>query len=372
MDPNIQFAQTIVQYSCDVQKGDHVLVMSEGLAAKPLVMALVEAIYDAGAYPYVELVDTEIQRLILRRCEENQMAVFGDVSLEKLRKMDALVVISALDNPYQYQDVPTDRKNRYNQHFMQKCFFGHAVQKTKWLYIKYPTQGMAQMMGKNLDAFKQYYYDVCNLDYRALSQAMDPLVQRLGKADQVRIVGPGTDLSFSIRGIPVVKSDGRNGLPDGEVFTAPCRESVNGIITFNCPLFFRGMLLENIRLEVVDGRIVHATCNDSAMLNEILDTDAGSRYFGEFAFGLNPAVLSPMKDILFDEKMAGSIHMAVGNAYAMTENGNHSLIHMDIVCQQTPEYGGGEVYLDGILFRKDGVFMEAELEGLNGWARSKQ
>lgn len=364
-DPIARYARTIVQYSCSVKPGDHVLVRSEGTSAKPLVMALVDEIYRSRAYPHVELIDTDIQRQLLTRCEEPQMAALGDYSLAMLQKMNALVVISAPDNPYQYQDVPNERMNRYNQHFMHKCFYGYAVEKTRWLYIKYPNQSMAQMIGMSQEAATRYYYSVCDTDYAALSKAMEPLVRRLGQADQIRIIGPGTDLSFSVKGIPVAMSDGRNGLPDGEVFTAPVRESVNGVVTFNCPLFFRGSLLENIRLEVKDGRIIEATCSQTQRLNEILDTDGGSRHFGEFAFGLNPRITAPVKDILFDEKMAGSFHMAVGNAYAMTENGNHSLIHMDIVCRQTPECGGGSIYFDGELIRKDGRFVDPELQPLD-------
>lgn len=365
MDPISKFAQNIIKHSCRVVAGENVMVQAEGISAKPLVLALVDEIYALGAFPFVDLIDTDIQNRILKQCQASQMEIHGLNALAKIRQMDALIVISALENPYQYQDVPLANMSLYNQHFMERCFYGYAVTETKWLYVKYPTNAMAQLMGMNLAAFEQYYFDVCNLDYRSLSTAMDPLVSRMQQADQVRITGPGTNLTFSIKDIPTLKSDGLTGLPDGEVFTAPQRKSVNGVIQFNCPLHFRGTLFENIRFEVRDGLIEKATCNHTERLNQILDTDAGSRYFGEFAFGLNPKIVRPMKDILFDEKMAGSIHMAVGNSYVMADNGNHSLIHMDIVCQQTPEFGGGEVYLDDVLVRKDGLFVEPGLQGLN-------
>ena len=154
-------------------------------------------------------------------------------------------------------------------------------------------------------------------------------------------------------------------IPDGEVYTAPVKNSVNGFITYNTPSIQSGVTYENIRLEFVKGKIVNATANDTEKLNKVLDTDEGARYIGEFAIGVNPYITTPMKDTLFDEKIKGSFHFTPGNSYDDAFNSNHSAIHWDLVCIQTPEYGGGEIWFDDCLIRKDGFFVISELEGLN-------
>jgi len=181
----------------------------------------------------------------------------------------------------------------------------------------------------------------------------------------VRLLGPGTDLSFSIKDIPVMKSCGLRNVPDGEVFTAPVKESVNGVITYNCPAIFQGVAFDNIRFRFEKGKIVEATANNTEKLNQILDTDEGARYIGEFALGLNPYIHHPMRDILFDEKIGGSFHLTPGNAYATAFNGNRSAIHWDLISIQTSAYGGGEIWFDDKLVRKDGRFVLTELTGLN-------
>jgi Leucyl aminopeptidase (aminopeptidase T) len=191
------------------------------------------------------------------------------------------------------------------------------------------------------------------------------LQQLMEMTDKVHLKGPGTDVTFSIKDIPSIKCDGKNNVPDGEVFTAPVRESINGVISYNTPSLYHGFTYENIKFEIKDGKIVKATANDTEKINEMLDTDDGSRYFGEFAIGVNPYVTEPMKDILFDEKIAGSFHFTPGMSYEEAPNGNSSAIHWDLVMIQRPEYGGGEIWFDDKLIRKDGIFILPELEGLN-------
>jgi aminopeptidase len=215
------------------------------------------------------------------------------------------------------------------------------------------------------EAFADYFFKVCTLDYSRLSQAMEPLIERLNQADSVRIVGPGTDLSFSIAGLKAVKCDGHRNIPDGEVYTAPVKDSVNGHITYNTPALYQGISFENIRFDFKQGKIIQATSNHTDRLNQILDTDAGARYIGEFSFGLNPFITQPILDTLFDEKITGSIHFTPGNCYDECSNGNQSAIHWDLVLIQTPAYGGGEIYVDEVLIRKDGRFVLPELQVLN-------
>jgi aminopeptidase len=224
---------------------------------------------------------------------------------------------------------------------------------------------MAQAAGTSTEAFEDFYFDVCTLDYSKMSKAMDSLVALMEKTDKVRLTAKDTDLSFSIKGIPAIKCDGQLNIPDGEVYTAPVKTSVNGYLTYNAPAVYNGYTYENIRLEFKDGKIVKATANDTERINKIFDTDEGARYVGEFAIGVNPFILKPMKDTLFDEKIAGSIHFTPGTCYDNAENGNKSSVHWDLVLIQRPEYGGGEIYFDDILIRKDGIFVIDELKCLN-------
>jgi len=224
---------------------------------------------------------------------------------------------------------------------------------------------MAQQAQMSTEGFEDFYFNTCTLDYSKMSRAMDPLVALMERTDRVRIVGPGTDLGFSIKGIPVVKCDGERNIPDGEVYTAPVKGSVNGTISYNTKTLYQGKVFENVVLRFKDGRIVEATSSNTKDMNAILDTDEGARYVGEFAIGVNPFINKAMLDILFDEKIAGSIHFTPGNAYKEADNGNRSTVHWDLVLCQTPEWGGGEIYFDGRLVRKDGRFVIDELKGLN-------
>jgi aminopeptidase len=224
---------------------------------------------------------------------------------------------------------------------------------------------MAQLAEKSREAFEDFYFDVCNLDYAKMGKAMDELVKLMEATDEVRLTGPGTDLVFSIKGIPAAKCAGERNIPDGEVYTAPVRESMNGRITYNTPSEEQGFTFKDIVFDIKDGRIIGAAANDTKRINELLDTDEGARYFGEFALGVNPYILHPMKDTLFDEKISGSIHLTPGASYEDAFNGNKSAIHWDLVFIQRADYGGGEIYFDGRLIRKDGVFVVPELECLN-------
>ena len=235
----------------------------------------------------------------------------------------------------------------------------------KWVLLRFPTSAAAQAAGMSTEAFEDFCLAVCSLDYARMDKAMDPLVELMSRTDRVRVTAPGTDIAFSIKGIPVLKAAGTNNIPDGEVYTAPVRDSVNGTMLFNTPSLEDGTTYERVRLTFKDGRIVDADANEPAKLQQMLDTDEGARYLGEFALGLNPLINKPMKDTLFDEKICGSLHLTPGRAYEDADNGNRSSVHWDLVLIQTPEWGGGEIYFDDVLVRKDGRFVLPELEGLN-------
>ncbi|MDF9409754.1 MAG: Aminopeptidase 2 [Pelotomaculum sp. PtaB.Bin013] len=357
-------AKNLVNYSCDLQVDEKVLIEAVGLET-PLVKELVREVYRAGGVPFVTIKDASVERAILLGATEKQMKSRAQYEADRMREMDAYIGIRSGNNFAEMSDVPAEKMYLYNKHFWNEVHGRIRVSGTKWVVLRYPSPPMAQLADMSTEAFEDFYFQVCNLDYSKMDAAMDPLIELMENSDQVRIVGKGTELTFSIKSLPAVKCAGRRNIPDGEVYTAPVRDSVNGFITYNTPAQYQGFTYENIRLEFKDGKIVNASANDPERLNKVLDTDEGARYIGEFALGVNPYIKKPMKDTLFDEKIAGSIHFTPGSAYERCFNGNRSAIHWDLVCIQTPEYGGGEIYFDDVLIRKDGFFVLPEIEGLN-------
>ena len=364
MNPNDQkLSALIVNYSTHVQPGEKVLIEYEGEVCIPFVKQLVADVYKAGGKPFVNIRDSRIIAALCMGCDEEQLKYQTNYLLYQYREMDVYIGIRAFDNVSEMADVPAEKMNLYSRENGPSRH--HLVDKCKWVVLKYPNAAMAQLASMSTDAFEQFYYDVCTVDYAKMSKAMDPLVDLMNKTKKVRIVAPGTDLTFSIDGMPAIKCAGINNIPDGEVFTAPVKDSINGVISYNTPSQEQGFTYDNIRFEIKDGKIVDATANDTARINQLLDTDEGARYFGEFAIGVHPYVLNPMKDTLFDEKIAGSFHLTPGRAYDECDNGNESAVHWDLVQIQRPEYGGGEMYFDDVLVRKDGLFVLPELEALN-------
>lgn len=364
MDPRIEkLAELLVGYSCRVQEGEKVLISYEGECCKPLVKQLIRRIYSRGGLPFTEIRDSEITREILLGCRSEQVEFINECQLAQMKGMQAYIAIRAGNNSAELSDVPPENLNKYS--IATTPTLDYRVNHTKWVILRYPNPSMAQLAGQSLEAFEDFYFDVCTLDYAKMNKAMDALAELMEKTDKVRIKGPGTDLSFSIKGIPAVKCAGECNIPDGEVYTAPVRESVNGVISYNTPSEEQGFTFENIVFEIKNGRIVNARANSNERVNKLLDTDEGARYFGEFAIGVNPYVLHPMKDTLFDEKICGSIHLTPGASYEDAPNGNKSAVHWDLVLIQREDYGGGEIWFDDVLVRKDGLFVLPELKGLN-------
>ena len=357
-------ARNIVRYACDVKPGENVLIENTGFE-RDFVTALVREIYAAGGVPFVDIKDPAVNRALMMGCNERQLGLMAQVESLRMEQMQAYIGIRAGDNMMETGDVPGDKQQMHAKFFAHPVHSMIRVPRTKWVVLRYPTPSMAQAAGLSTEAFEDYYFNVCNLDYEKMSRAMDALVSRMERTDRVRIVVKGTDLTFSIQGMPAIKCDGKLNIPDGEVFTAPVRESVNGTLTYNTPSLYQGTTFENVSLTFQDGKIVKATANDTEKVNKVFDTDEGARYVGEFAIGVNPYITSAIKDTLFDEKIAGSFHFTPGNCYDECPNGNKSAIHWDLVCIQTPEYGGGEMYFDGELIRKDGLFVPTELQCLN-------
>lgn len=360
----IQLAKNLVNYSCEVKKGEKVLVEAYDLD-ESFVTELVKQIYLAGGIPFVTIKQNSIYRSLFMNCTEDQLKLMAKYEAERMSDMDVYIGIRGGNNSSQLSDVPGEKMSLYQKYLWAPVHGEIRVPKTRWVVLRYPTSSMAQSASMSTEGFEDFYFNVCNLDYSKMSKAMDSLVDIINKTDKVHIKGEGTDLTFSIKGMHGIKCDGKVNVPDGEVYTAPVRDSVNGYITYNAPAVYEGFTYENIKLEFKDGKIINATANDTERINKVFNTDEGARYVGEFAIGVNPYILYPMKDTLFDEKIAGSIHFTPGKSYEDCFNGNRSAIHWDLVYIQRPEYGGGEIYFDDVLIRKDGLFVVEELLQLN-------
>lgn len=364
MDPRNQvFAEKLVNYCVKVQPGDNVLIETTDTVATEIVRQLVKEVYKAGGNPFVRTVISTVQREILMNCNQQQMELQAKYDYDFIQNMDCCIIVRGFENASELSDVPVEKIQIQSAatYAMRK----YRVDKTRWVGLRYPGPAIAQLAGMSQEKYEDFFYQVCNMDYETLSHNMDALVKRMEAADQVHITAAGTDLTFSIKGMPAIKCDATLNIPDGEVFTAPVRESVNGHITYNVPSLYQSKTFENIYFEFKDGKIVKATCNYEKDLNDILDTDEGARYLGEFSFGCNPFITTPTYDGSIDEKLAGSIHLTPGDSYEEAPNGNNSNIHWDLVLLQTPEYGGGEIWFDGELIRKDGLFVPEDLQGLN-------
>ena len=359
-----KLAYNLVNFSCKLKKGEKVLIEAKGIDYM-LINAIIKEVYNVGAMPFVEIFDKRVTRELLLGQSKIQAMLRAKFDSQRMSEMDAYIGIRGGENCNENSDVPEKNLQIESEFYSHPVHHDIRVKKTKWVVLRYPNQGMAQSAGMSTDAFEDFYFNVCNLDYSKMDRAMDALKKRLDNADQVRIVSPGTDISFSIKGIGSKKCSGGCNIPDGEIYTAPIRDSVNGIITFNTPSVQNGFKFENVSLNFKDGKIIRATCNDQNKINAIFNTDEGARYVGEFAFGVNPYITKPMGDILFDEKISGSIHFTPGSCYDDCYNGNVSAIHWDLVLIQTKEYGGGEIYIDGELIRKDGIFIPDDLKVLN-------
>ncbi len=357
-------AKNLLSYSVDLQPGETILIEIRGKDTLELAREIIRQATRIGGVPFWYYNDPSLTRPWIQAATEEQFEAFGKLHLKLMKECDAWLGLYGDDNVFELNDVDPKQLQNHERLYVGPVQLKERVRNTKWCLLTFPTNSMAQLAEMSREAFEDFYYDVCCLDYAKMSKAMDPLVELMERIDMVRIVAPGTDLTFSIKDIPVVKCDGKDNIPDGEVFTAPVRDSINGHITFNTPALTRGFLFHDVRFEFRDGRVVDASCQGGTdRLNEILDTDEGARYAGEFALGVNPFVLHPIKDALFDEKIAGSLHLAVGSCGQEAPNRNESAIHWDLVQLQRAENGGGEIYFDGELIRKDGIFVDKKLEG---------
>lgn len=364
-DPRIdKLAKLLVGYSVSVQKGEKVLIEGYDVPAD-ILTALTREVYAAGGFPIVELFSAKVNRALQSGTSEEHMKLLAKYAGARMKDMDCYIGVRGAANSFELSDVPTEKSALHSKFYSHPVHHERRVKHTKWVVLRWPNESMSQLACKSTEAFEDFYFDVCTLDYAKMDKAMTPLVELMSRTDKVRLVAPGTDIMFSIKDIPAVKCSGRRNIPDGEVYTAPVAGSINGVISYNTPSVYSGEKYENVRLVFKNGRIIESGGNKPEKIKAIFDTDEGARGVGEFAIGVNPYVTEPMGDILFDEKIAGSIHFTPGSCYDEASNGNNSAIHWDLVLMMDKNNGGGEIWFDDVLVRNNGIFTIKELEGLN-------
>lgn len=356
-------ARQLIEYSIELKPGEILYLEIKGKETLELGKEIIRIATEKGAVPFWYYNDESLLRQWVKNAKDDQFKQQMDLHLELMKKADAYIGLRGSDNPFDMADIDTKQIDKYNTQFYKPVHLEERVKRTKWVVLRFPNNAMAQLAETSQEAFEDFYYDVCCADYAKMSQAQDKLFDLMSKTDKVHIKSPGTDLTFSIKDINCIKCDGKRNIPDGEVYTAPVRDSVNGTLRYNTPTLYQGTVFNNVELTFKDGKIINAKAEaHEDKLNKVFDTDEGARYIGEFAIGVNPFILHPMKDTLFDEKIAGSFHFTPGQCYDEAYNGNQSSIHWDMVLIQRPEYGGGEIWFDDKLIRKDGVFTDAEME----------
>ncbi len=366
-DPRLAtLANLLINHSTQLAPGEHILIEAIDMPQE-MVIELVRTAQEAGGHAHVALRTNEVMRALQAGGEDQAFETWAACDIDRMKRMDAYLGLRGSHNVSEMSDVDGDRQQAWGRLYMKPLHLQERVNNTKWCVLRWPTPSMAQLAGMSTEAFEDFYFDVCTIDYGHMEKAAAALVARMEATDAVHLLGPGdTDLTFSIKDIAVRPCCGRMNIPDGECFTAPVRDSVNGVIHFNTASIYRGHTFEGIRLTFKDGRIVEATADQGGEhLDSILDSDEGARYVGEFAIGFHPGILEPMKDTLFDEKIAGSLHFTPGNAYENADNGNRSDIHWDLVLIQRPEYGGGTITFDGEVIRDGGLFVAEDLVALN-------
>ena len=359
-----KLSKTIVDYSIGVKENDKVLIQYESSMCNPLVKCLIKDIYSNGGIPFTKLLDNELSSLILEGADSKTIDEMVKVKTFEVDEFDCFIRICYTENEYEDKNVPTTVRKELGS--KSEKIDDIRINERRWVLLNYPSMVDAYKAGMKYDDFYKYSLSVMNVDYASLDEKIKPLKELMERTDKVRIVGPNTDLTFSIKGLPAIPCCGKANIPDGELYTAPVKNSVNGIITYNTKSPYNGHIFNNISLEFKDGKIINATASDNNdKLKEIFDTDEGARYVGEFSLGFNPMIKEPMGDILYDEKIMGSLHFTPGTCYKDCNNGNVSSIHWDLVLIQRPEYGGGEIYFDDVLIRKDGLFVLDNLKQLN-------
>jgi aminopeptidase len=363
-DPRIEaVARILVDYSVDVQPGQFVRI--EGSPeGSPLILAVYQRVLERGGHPWLRLTLDEASEILYKVASDEQLDFIPALARQLVEEIDADIGVWTEVNTKALTHVDPTKQSRAaaaRRPLLERYLERAAKKELRWTGTAFPTQAFAQDAEMSLREFEDFCYGAALVHepdpiaaWQAISKQQQKLIDWLVDKDHVRLVGPNTDLTLSIKGRSWVNCDGHENFPDGEIFTGPIEDSANGHVAFTYPACLSGREVEDVRLWFENGKVVKATAakNEDFLLT-MLDTDEGARYLGEFAFGTNKGVQRFTKNILFDEKIGGTVHMALGTGYPETGSQNRSAIHWDMICDLRQ---GGEVWVDGVLFAKDGEF----------------
>lgn len=364
-DPRIEkLADVIIGYSLGIKEGDFFVINSPPIA-EPLVEALYVRALKRGAFPITTIGLPHLAEIFLKNASEEQLRWVSPVQKMIYESADATFSILADTNTKAMTNTDPAKQMARSRAMtdLTKTYMERAASGAlRWSLTLYPTESYAQDAGMSLAEYEDFVYGAGLLNepdpvaaWKKQGAEQQRLIDWLHGKDHVHVVGPDTDLTLSIKGRTFINADGARNFPDGEIFTGPVEASINGHIHFSYPANLGGRDIEDIRLTFEDGVVVQATAaRGQDYLEKLLDTDAGARRVGEFAFGTNYSIQQFTKNTLFDEKIGGTIHMALGRAYPETGGMNESAIHTDIVCDLRD---GGEITVDGETFAKDGTFV---------------
>lgn len=356
-------AHTIINYSLHLKENSKVLI-DFTKEASPLVEELIKEGKKVGAIMSLDMYDSKLACLLADTNTAERIELIKKRKEFEVENYDAFIHINYTYNDYESKNFPKEMRIKLGE--ATKAARDVKVNEREWVLLNYPSPIDAYKAKMPTSDFNEFALDVMTVDYQKMSEDIKPLKELMEATDKVRIVAPNTDITFSIKGLPAIPCTGEKNIPDGELYTAPVRDSINGTITYNTPSPYQGSVYHHVSLTFENGKIVKATCDeDDEKLKEIFDTDEGARYVGEFSLGFNPKILYPMGDILYDEKILGSLHFTPGDSYADCDNGNKSSVHWDMVLIQREDFGGGEIYFDDVLIRKDGKFVLDNLKQLN-------
>jgi aminopeptidase len=365
-DPRIEkYAEVLLKY-CIKLKKDQLLSIRGTPLATPLIKELYRQALLMGAHPYTRIIVEGLMEIYFKHSSEKQLKFITPLQKYEVEKTDALVSIMSSFNTKELSNIDPKKQaiaQKSAAPLMKKFMTRAAKKEFFWVGCLYPTAAAAQDAGMSLSDYENFVFAACRLDrkdpvaeWKKLSKYNARLIRYLSRRKEIRIVAPDTDLTYNVAGRKWINCDGDNNFPDGEVFTAPHEKSANGHIRFTFPAVYQGREVEDVRIEFKNGKAVKATAaRGENYLNTMLDMDRGARYVGELAIGTNFGIREFTRNILFDEKIGGTVHMALGKAYPDSGGKNESGLHWDMICDMRKD---GKLYADGELFFKNGKFLK--------------
>lgn len=348
-----ELGDLLVNYSMAVKPGEKVMIAFVELESYPLLHSIYRACIKAGAFPQVQFLSEELNRLTLQYGNPDQIGRVPEIEAYGMEWADVYFGLRGAHNLDVFWDIPAEKLS-----LLRKGMGGVSTlrwQKTRWCLLRVPNAALAQQAGVDEETITDMFFNSCLLNWPAVSQEWCRWAEVLNRGKQVRVVGKGTDLSFSVEGRTWDVADGHWNMPDGEIATSPVESTLNGSIYFDYPGVLGGRLVHDIKLRWDNGKLVEVSSSTNQdFLQSVVKTDAGASLIGEFAIGTNPEVKHFCKDILIDEKIDGTIHIALGRAYPKVGGTNQSSIHWDIIKDMRQE---GQIFLDGRLIYQNGKML---------------